>query len=134
MEVTKKDTERLESLYAGRKPCYGELHDHAATGGTSDGKLPLEGWKEALAELQMDFATIVDHKQVRHMYLPEWDEAVFIGGTEPGTKIMDDEIENSIIHYNMLFACPQQLEQLLEAFPEFLFEFGRFCDLGFVGF
>lgn len=134
MEATKKDIERLESLYAGRKPYYGELHDHAATGGTSDGKLPLEGWKEALAELQMDFATIVDHKQVRHMYLPEWDETVFIGGTEPGTKITDDEIENSVIHYNMLFACPQQLEQLLEAFPEFKFEGGQEGHFGYPGF
>jgi len=129
-----KDIGQLEALYQGRKPYFGELHDHADTGGTSDGKLPLEGWKKALAELQMDFATIVDHKQVRHMYLPEWDETVFIGGTEPGTKIMDDEIENAVLHYNMLFAYPQQLEQLLEAFPEFKFEGGPEGHFGYPGF
>ena len=134
MKAAQKDIALLEALYEGRKPYFGELHDHAATGGTSDGKLPLEGWKTALAELEMDFATIVDHKQVRHMYLPEWDAAIFIGGTEPGTKITDDEIENSIIHYNMLFAKPQQLEQLLEAFPEFQFEGGPEGHFGYPGF
>ena len=91
-----KDIKLLESLYAGRTAYYGELHDHSASGGTSDGKLPLADWKTALQELGMDFATILDHKQVSHMYLPEWDNTVFVGGTEPGTKIMDDEIENSI--------------------------------------
>ena len=134
MEATQKDADLLKSLYAGRKPYFGELHDHADTGGTSDGKLPLEGWKKALKELEMDFATIVDHKQVRHMYLPEWDSSIFIGGTEPGTKIMDDQIENSIIHYNMLFARPEQLEALLEAFPEFKFEGGPEGHFGYPGF
>ena len=134
MEATQKDIALLESLYEGRKPYYGELHDHADTGGTSDGKLPLEGWKKALRELEMDFATIVDHKQVRHMYLPEWDETIFIGGTEPGTKIMDDDIENAVLHYNMLFARPQLLEQLLEAFPEFKFEGGQEGHFGYPGF
>ena len=134
MKWTKEDLALLESLYEGRNPYFGELHDHADTGGTSDGKLPLEGWKKALEQLEMDFATIVDHKQVRHMYLPEWDSSIFIGGTEPGTKITDDQIENSIIHYNMLFSRPEQLEQLLEAFPEFKFEGGPQGHFGYPGF
>ena len=134
MKAAQKDIALLEALYEGRKPYFGELHDHAATGGTSDGKLPLEGWKTALAELEMDFATIVDHKQVRHMYLPEWDDRIFIGGTEPGTKIMDDEIENSIIHYNMIFAHPEPLEELLSEFPEFKFEGGPEGHFGYPGF
>ena len=129
-----KDIKLLESLYAGRTAYYGELHDHSASGGTSDGKLPLADWKTALQELGMDFATILDHKQVSHMYLPEWDNTVFIGGTEPGTKITDDEIENSIIHYNMIFARPEPLEELLNEFPEFKFEGGPEGHFGYPGF
>lgn len=134
MNTTQKDIRQLDELYAGEKPYQGELHDHADTGGTSDGHYTLQQWKQALEELQMDFATILDHKQVRHMYLPEWDNSIFIGGTEPGTKITDDEIESSFLHYNMLFARPGQLEQLLDAFPEFKFEGGQEGHFVYPGF
>lgn len=106
VKAENKDITCLAALYAGRRPYYGELHDHASTGGTSDGKNPLKGWKEGLAALGMDFATTVDHKQVRHMYLPEWDSSLFIGGTESGAKITDDETERPYLHYNMFFARP----------------------------
>lgn len=134
MQAKKQDIQLLEALYEGKTPCYGELHDHAATGGTSDGHNTLEEWKQELAALSMDFATIVDHRQVRHMYLPEWDSRVFIGGTEPGTRITDGKGEKNGLHYNMIFSEPQPLEELLEEFPEYEFEGGQEGHFRYPGF
>lgn len=75
-------------------------------------------------ELGMDFVAILDHKQVRHMYLPEWEDGVFIGGSEPGTEITDSNARNKGIHYNMIFENAKPLERLLETFTEFEFEGG----------
>lgn len=120
-----QDLELLNSIYGERQVYQGELHDHANTGGTSDGKRTLEHWKGALEALEMDFATILDHKQVRHMYLPEWDNSIFIGGTEPATRIPDAVCGEKIsTHYNMIFSEPKGLERVLEAFPEFEFTGG----------
>jgi hypothetical protein len=74
--------------------------------------------------LGMDFAAILDHKQVRHMYLPEWVDGTFIGGTEPGTAITDIECEKNAVHYNMIFPGPKSTEELLHSFPEYKFEGG----------
>ena len=41
MRASSEEISCLEQLYEGRTPFYGELHDHAMTGGTSDGKRPL---------------------------------------------------------------------------------------------
>ena len=102
----------------------GDLHNHAETGGTSDGKRSLEHWKGALEALRMDFAAILDHRQVRHMYLPEWEDGLFICGTEPGTRILDSKAEVKGIHYNMIVPNPKALEDLLTEFPEYEFEGG----------
>ena len=93
MYATEKEIAHLAALYEGRRAFYGELHDHAASGGTADGKRILDHWKGAMEALGLDFAAILDHKQVRHMYLPEWEDGVFVGGTEPGTAITDIECE-----------------------------------------
>lgn len=142
MTATEQDVNLLEELYSGRIAYHGELHDHACTGGTSDGKYSLEHWKGAMKALHMDFAAILDHKQVRHMYLPEWEDGLFIGGTEPGTAILDSKADEKEMHYNMVFANPKPLEELLEEFEEFQFTRGieghfiypkftraRFCEL-----
>jgi len=121
MQATQKDIAYLEKMYAGRKVFYGELHDHAKTGGTSDGRCPLSLWKREMEYLGMDFAAIVDHAQVRHMYLPEWEDGVFIGGTELGTTFLDSKAQVPKIHYMMLFEGPKPLEEIFEAFPEFQF-------------
>lgn len=134
MIAQEKDIQLLETLYAGKQPYYGELHDHAATGGTSDGNNTLTEWKQELAALSMDFATIVDHRQVRHMYLPEWDNSIFIGGTEPGTRITDGKGEKNGLHYNMIFAEPGPLEELLEEFTEFEFTGGQEGHFRYPGF
>ena len=123
--MTERDLELLHSSYGERTLYQGELHDHAKTGGTSDGKRTLEHWKGAMEAQEMDFATILDHKQVRHMYLPEWDDTIFIGGTEPAAPIKDETGERiGGLHYNMIFSDPKQLEGLLEEFPEFEFTGG----------
>lgn len=133
------DVQYLNELYKGRCPYHGEMHDHAATGGTSDGKCTLAEWIEKMKELELDFAAILDHAQVRHMYQPEWKDGLFVGGTEPGTRIKDDKTE---LHYNMVFATPKPLEKILTEFEEFQFTGGaeghfkypdfthaRFCEL-----
>lgn len=125
MNATERDLELLEKIYGHRNLYQGELHDHASTGGTSDGKRSLEHWKGAMEAQEMDFATILDHKQVRHMYLPEWDDSIFIGGTEPGGHIKTEDGEVvGVLHYNMVFSDPKQLEGLLEEFAEYEFTGG----------
>ncbi len=117
----------LEKAYAGRKAYHGELHDHSSSGGTSDGKRCLLHWRCAMEALKMDFATILDHKQVRHMYLPLWDDSVFLGGTEPATRIRDASkaCTKNTMHYNMIFSDPQPLMELLSEFEEFEFTGGK---------
>ena len=58
MVANQHDIETLEKLYEGRRPFYGELHDHAATGGTSDGKRTLDHWLGAMEALKLDFAGV----------------------------------------------------------------------------
>lgn len=125
MNITEQDIKHLDSLYQNRRAFHGELHDHSASGGTSDGKRPLMHWLGAMEVLKLDFAAILDHRQVRHMYLPEWQDGVFIAGTEPGAKISDSHAQDPVIHYNMLFEKSEQLEDLLHEFSEFEFSGGK---------
>lgn len=124
MRATDKDVEHIRSLYEGRQVFQGDLHNHAATGGTSDGGRTLEHWKGALEALGMDFAAILDHRQVRHMYLPEWEDGLFVSGTEPGTQIVDSNATAKEMHYNMIFPSPKPLEELLAEFTEYEFTGG----------
>jgi len=132
----------LEELYESRNPYFGELHDHSASHGTSDGMRTLEHWRGAMEALKMDFAAILDHKQVKHMYSPTWEDGVFIGGTEPGTSITDADATVNRMHYNMIFENAEPLMKLLNTFPEYEFTGGpeghfeypaftraRFCEL-----
>ena len=73
------DIAQIDALYEGRNIYFGDMHNHSASGGTSDGKRPLSHWKGALEALKMDFVAILDHRQVRHMYLPEWEDGLFMG-------------------------------------------------------
>ena len=122
--ASEADIAQLEKLYEGRQPYHGELHDHADTGGTSDGKMKLEDWKTNLMVKDMDFATFADHRQVLHMRLPEWDNDLFIGGTEACTWVKDSKATQNKLHYNMLFATPEGLENVLNTFP-FMFSYYR---------
>ena len=54
--ISQKEKETLERLYRGRSVFHGELHDHSASGGTSDGSCPLSEWPDklrALAAMEM---------------------------------------------------------------------------------
>ena len=104
------DIAALDKAYEGRNVYHGELHDHADTGGTSDGHRTLLQWKAGMKEQGIDFATIVDHRQVLHMELDDWDNSLFIGGSEAGAII--DGLANateSKAHINLLFANGQDL-------------------------
>ena len=125
MFATNEDIKKLDKAYENTIAYHGDFHNHASTGGTSDGHRSLEHWKGALEALEMDFASILDHKQVRHMFLPEWDDTVFIGGTEPGTIISDLKCEHNWMHYNMVFSKPEPLMELLYEFPEFEYSGGE---------
>ncbi|MBR4972478.1 MAG: hypothetical protein IKY59_05860, partial [Oscillospiraceae bacterium] len=118
------DFSALDALYAGTKPYYGDLHAHSNAGGTSDGKTPIGEWVAHMDERQMDFAILVDHRQMRGYFLPEWDEERFLYGTEPGTKITDLEdtcCTTRWLHYNMIFPHKYGLAMVLANFPEFKF-------------
>ena len=108
----------LEQLYAGRKLSYCDFHCHSNSGGTSDGKTPLGNYVEDMKKLGVDCAAIVDHKQMRHYFLPEWDEQYMICGSEPSTRL---EGRDSSMDYTMLFPDKTGLAQVMGAFPEFKF-------------
>ena len=112
------------STYSGKKIYHGEMHEHSASGGTSDGKMTLAEWNAFREKNGLDFIAILDHRQVRHMYLPEYDASHSIYGTEPGTYITDADAEERSMHYNMLFPRREDLEELLSAFPEYEFTGG----------
>ncbi len=124
--ATQDDIALLEEQYADRVPYMGDMHDHANTGGKSDGKQNLTVWKKYMDILDMDFATIVDHKQARHMYLDEWDNTMFVGGSEAATWITDythtvDEEGNlrNGFHYNMIFANADTFVEFLNEHPKY---------------
>ena len=122
--ISLSQKERLFSLYENQSVFHGELHDHSASGGTSDGKCTLSQWRARMADLHIDFAAILDHRQIRHMYLPEWEDGLFIPGTEPGTLISDSVACNQHMHYNILLPDRDELEKILYEFPEYEFTGG----------
>lgn len=118
-EASEADVAKLSALYSGRQAFHGELHDHSDSGGTSDGKQPLSVWKATMPGVGMDYAAILDHKQVLHMTLPVWDDTVFIGGSEAATTISDRPEASNRFHYNMVFADHEPLEEILHSFTEY---------------
>ncbi len=116
---------KLDELYSDCKPYYGDLHVHTQSGGTSDGLVPIEEWPTKMDEKKVDFAAVVDHKQMRGFFLPEWDEERFIIGTEPGTRFSEGlnavRYNQAGIHYIMLFPHKYGLAMVLANFPEYSF-------------
>ncbi len=125
--VVAGDFTKLDELYSGRKAYYGDQHVHTDCGGTSVGHYPMTDWPAEMDRLGIDFAAVVDHRQMRGFFLPEWDEERFIIGTEPATRIKDldcrygKESFYTSIHYNMLFPHKYGLAMVLANFPAFQF-------------
>lgn len=122
--IGEADFSALDALYEGTKAYYGDLHVHTDCGGTSDGSLPMSEWPAKMDEKKLDFAAVVDHRQMRGFFLLEWDEERFIIGTEPGTAILDLNAcrhNHRSVHYNMLFPHKYGLAMVLANFPEFEF-------------
>ena len=104
----------LNEKYAGRVAYQGEFHDHADTGGKSDGRATLAQCKAYLDALDMDFTTLLDHNQILHMELEEWDDTIFIGGSEMATWIPDSGATSTKCHVNMIFTDPEAFKDLME--------------------
>lgn len=109
----------LDALYTGRKAYYGDFHAHSNSGGTSDGHTTPEEWLKAMPKLHMDFIGLMDHRQVRHMYLDSFDPEYFLYGTEPAGLWHEGQLD---CHYLMLFQERDALERVLHAFPD-VFEY-----------
>lgn len=116
----------LDKLYAGRTCFFGDFHCHSDSGGTSDGKTPLADYVPRMKELDMDFAAIVDHRQQRHFFLPQWDEQYLICGTEPGTVLEEPEKPTlqRKLHYTMIFPDKTGFQKVMDAFPQYEFTGG----------
>lgn len=107
----------LEKAYEGRVAYHGEMHDHADTGGTSDGQKDLAFWKLAMDGFDMDFATIVDHQQALHMELEDWDNSIFIGGSEAAALPSDLAAATTVqMHFNMIFTKAEDLINTVNAY------------------
>lgn len=109
------DFSALEAHYSGRLARYGDFHAHSASGGTSDGATTPEDWLAAMPKLQMDFIGLMDHRQVRHMYLDAFTPEHFLYGTEPAMLWHEPYTE---CHYLMIFQKPGELEKILEQYPD----------------
>lgn len=117
--------EQILTAYQDRKAYHGEAHDHAATGGNSDGFCTLDQWEVSMADRDMDFATIADHRQSAHMTLPQWDTTKFIGGSEASTLVQGNgyEKDKNKMHYNMLFTDPKGLENVIKSVSAFNYRY-----------
>ncbi len=123
--ATQEDIAVLEKLYQGRKAYFGDIHCHPMAGVSHDGKKTLAQWKEKMKEQQIDFVAFMNHHQVAHMYESDWDDTLFIGGTEPAASIKDSPADKNKIHYNMFFQDPTDLLEILEEFPEYNYTGGK---------
>ena len=108
----------LEQLYGNKSPRYCDFHCHSNSGGTSDGKTPLENYIAGMDALGVDCVAIVDHRQMRHYFLPAWDDRRMICGSEPSARL---EGRGSSFDYTMIFPDKTGLAQVMGAFPEFQF-------------
>lgn len=120
------DVLQLQSVYAGKSVYHGELHDHSKSGKNADGKLTPNQWKIGLKQKNMDFAALVDHRQIEHMFADFWDPTIFIGGSEAAAMISDLPSGKNKIHINMLFAEADGYVNTVQSFAPFRYKDGYF--------
>lgn len=126
----------LDCLYSDRSARFGDMHVHTNSGGKSDGKTPLAEFVRQIKALGLDFAAVVDHKQIRHALLPEWDDELLICGTEPGARIVEEgrAKRSQVLHYTLIFRRPTDFYRLMEAFPEYNYTGGTDGYCGYPSF
>jgi len=120
------DVLQLQTVYAGKSVYHGELHDHSKSGKNADGKLTPNQWKIGLKQKNMDFAALVDHRQIEHMFADFWDPTIFIGGSEAAAMISDLPSGKNKIHINMLFAEADGYVNTVQSFAPFKYKDGYF--------
>ena len=113
------DIDMLLTAYADKVVKYGDMHNHTDAGPTADGRFSLAQFKDRMKLLGMSFSTIVDHKQVAHMYHDDWirestddTDIVFVGGSEPAGRVTDGG--QGSFHYNMLINDPEVLLNIVK--------------------
>lgn len=133
INANKADIAALLAVYPDKVIKFGDLHNHTDSGPTTDGRMNLVQWKAEMQRLGMSYAAIVDHKQVAHMYHKDWQtqatedaDVVFIGGSEPGTGILDSKAQQSSMHYNMLLNDPEKLLNVVRGNDKFCIKSGRY--------
>ena len=129
-QATEEDIAHLESLYQGTTAVHGDTHSHTASTPYSDGRNPISDWKKHMKENYIDFVTIVDHRQVLHMWHEEWDDTIFVGGSEPGLHVVGTDIHSrNNIDYSMIFTKAEGLEAVLKSYPlDYQYIDGRFVS------
>lgn len=113
--VSNGDFSALEEYYAKRKPFYCDMHVHSKSGGTSDGWVNIGDWPGEMAEQKVDFVAIADHRQMRHFFLPEFDDTKFFYANEPEAVILGD-VKFEKLHYNMIYPDKFGLGKMLKHF------------------
>ena len=118
---TEEALRRLRLLYDGRSVRYGDMHNHSASGGTSDGDTPIPEFVRQLKEMGLDFTALVEHFQIRQAHLKEWDDDYLLIGTEPTMRLDAPERppRAQSLHYTMIFRQASDFYRVMEAFPEY---------------
>lgn len=124
-KATETDLAALSALYGGRTAYFGDIHCHPMAGVAKDGRKTLSEWKTKMDEVGLDFVAFMNHKQIAHMLEADWDDTLFIGGTEPGTRILDSSATDPSVHYNMLLPGPEALHRIVTGFPEYQYTGGK---------
>lgn len=117
-EVVDADFSALENYYLNRKPFYCDMHVHSKSGGTSDGWVDIADWPKEMAEQKVDFVAIADHRQMRHFFLPEFDDTKFFYANEPEALLKEKNVKFDKLHYNMIFPDKYGLKKVLEKFSD----------------
>ena len=116
----------LDCLYGDRSARFGDMHAHTDSGGKSDGATPLAEYIQQIKGFGLDFAAVLDHKQIRHAYLPEWDNDLLLCGSEFAAQIKQEGRPSRAksLHYAMVMRRREDFFLLMKAFPEFKYTGG----------
>ena len=76
-----------------------------------------------MAEQKVDFVAIADHRQMRHFFLPEFDDTKFFYANEPEAVILGD-VKFEKLHYNMkIYYKPKRQHSKDKAICPFRFSY-----------